>query len=228
LNIASQSDTIIASSLIQSPNGILFDANGNRCVFVNWGSNAPIKAIDLSTFVVSTITATSLSSCDGITRDGQGRYYVSNWGSQSVVQFDSAFSTAPVTVVSGLNNPADIFYNIPDDTLAIPNAGNNTVTFFGFSTVGVETLPVFSDWLIYPNPSSSFAELKLKIRANENEQMNFLIVDHTGRRIETKKININQGENTIAIDGNLDLKPGIYHIRVYAKNSEAVFNWILE
>ena len=86
VNIAAQTDSIIASGLVQSPNGIIFDQANNRCVFVNWGSNAPIKAINLSTYAVTTIIATTLGSCDGVARDGQGRYYVSNWGAQSIVR----------------------------------------------------------------------------------------------------------------------------------------------
>jgi hypothetical protein len=58
-------------------------------------------------------------------------------GQDNVVKFDSSFSTPPVTVVTGLSGPADIFYNLLTDTLAIPNSGNNTVTFHGFGTVNI-------------------------------------------------------------------------------------------
>ncbi|XQP84274.1 MAG: hypothetical protein ACOJUL_14855 [Candidatus Pollutiaquabacter aromativorans] len=136
VHIASQTFAPVATSLPNTPNGIVFDGYNNRCVFVNWGSNAPIRAIDLATYAVTTVVTTTLGSCDGITRDAIGRYYVSNWSGQSIVRFDSAFAAPPATVVSGLSNPADIFYNVVDDTLAIPNAGNNTVTFFGFPIGG--------------------------------------------------------------------------------------------
>jgi hypothetical protein len=144
VNIALQSSVSIASSLVQSPNGIVYDSLNNRCVFVNWGSNAPVKAIDLTTNVVSTITTTTLGNCDGITRDAGGRYYISTWNLQGVVRYDSSFVSAPVTVVSSLSNPADIFYNILSDTLAVPNASSNTVTFHNFSTVSINAneLPV--------------------------------------------------------------------------------------
>ena len=38
INIATQAFSAVASSLVQSPNGIIFDEANNRCVFVNWGS----------------------------------------------------------------------------------------------------------------------------------------------------------------------------------------------
>lgn len=153
VHIASQTFAPVATSLPNTPNGIVFDGYNNRCVFVNWGSNAPIRAIDLATYAVTTVVTTTLGSCDGITRDAIGRYYVSNWSGQSIVRFDSAFAAPPATVVSGLSNPADIFYNVVDDTLAIPNAGNNTVTFYGFpSAVGISN--VMPEHLVRmgPNP----------------------------------------------------------------------------
>lgn len=38
INIATQAFSAVASSLVQSPNGIIFDEANNRCVFVNWDS----------------------------------------------------------------------------------------------------------------------------------------------------------------------------------------------
>ena len=162
VNIGAQTFAAIATSLPNTPNGIVFDEYNDRCVFVNWGSNAPIRAIDLSTNAVTTVITTTLGSCDGITRDAIGRYYVSNWSGQSIVRFDSAFAAPPATVVSGLSNPADIFYNVVDDTLAIPNAGNNTVTFYGFpSAVDVQQLVSVEPVLVYPNPVDQRASLRM-------------------------------------------------------------------
>lgn len=152
VHIATQTDTIIATGLPQSPNGIIYDAANNRCVFVNWGSNAPIKAIDLTTFVVSTLTTTTLTNCDGIAVDGQNNFYVSTWGTQSIKKYNSSFTGTAVTVGTGLNNPADIFYNVTGDTLGIPNAGNNTVTFIGFTPTGINQPVSEAIFNITPNP----------------------------------------------------------------------------
>ena len=162
INPGSNSFFPIATSLVQSPNGIIFDAANNRCVFVNWGSNAPIKAIDLATNVVSTVTTTTFSNIDGITRDGNGNYYIATWGTQSVYKYDSTFSAAGVQVVNSLSNPADIFYNVLSDTLAIPNAGNNTVTFVGFTTTGIKNAEVKGQLTIYPNPCSTSCRVRIK------------------------------------------------------------------
>ncbi|HQW00261.1 MAG TPA: T9SS type A sorting domain-containing protein [Bacteroidia bacterium] len=171
VNIAAQTDSIIASGLVQSPNGIIFDQANNRCVFVNWGSNAPIKAINLSTYAVTTIIATTLGSCDGVARDGQGRYYVSNWGAQSIVRFDSSFAAPPTTVATSMSSPADIFYDVTHDILAVPNSGNNTVAFLDFNTTGVTENNSDFMSVAYPNPTSSF-----------------LTIDVAGEKIETVSI----------------------------------------
>ncbi len=122
------------SLLPASPNGIIWDQGQNRLVLVSWGSNVAIKAISLADSSVTTLATTTLSSCDGIAEDGAGNFYVSNWGAQSVVKFSNDFSTQS-TVMTGLFSPADIYYNIYSDTLAVPNssASGNNVVFQSFA-----------------------------------------------------------------------------------------------
>lgn len=161
VSIAAQTDSIIASGLVKTPNGIIYDAANNRCVYVTWGSNAPINAIDLSTYTISTIISTTLSNCDGVARDGQGRYYVSNWGNQTIVRYDSDFVAPPTTVGTGMSSPADIFYDVTNDVLAVPNSGNNTVTFLNFNTVSVNEITSAIS-IAYPNPASNLLSIDLK------------------------------------------------------------------
>lgn len=179
LSITTQTDTIIASALPQSPNGIVYDNANSRCIFVNWGNNAPVKAIDMNTFVVTTVVNTSLGNCDGIAVDGRGNYYISNWSSQSVVRYDSSFLSGPVTVVSNLSHPADIYYNISDDTLVIPNASDNTVDFIGFGSVTAVNPVKATNNFVYPNPFADNLQLKtLNVSANPC----FELIDMTGRK----------------------------------------------
>lgn len=115
-----------------SPNGIIYDGPNNRCIFVNWGGSAPIKAIDLTPpYNVTTITSTTLGNCDGITRDHLGYYYVTAWSNNRVNRFANDF-TGGHTVMNGwtLSNPADIDCKWDViDTIGVPNSGNNTCTF---------------------------------------------------------------------------------------------------
>lgn len=125
--------TEIVANTVSTPNGIVYDGPNNRLVFVGWGSNAPIKAVDLGTNQVTTLVTTNLGNIDGIDEDSQGNFYISSWSPDRISKYDNAFANPPVTITApGVNNPADICYAKAIDTLAIPN-GNGTVTFVGFT-----------------------------------------------------------------------------------------------
>lgn len=154
VNIATQQFTTFVTGLAKSPNGIIFDQPNNRCVFVNWGNNAPVMAVNLADSTTSTLTNTTLSNCDGIAKDGAGNYYVSLWGLQGISKFNNSFTGGPTTVVSGLSNPADIFYNTVTDTLGVPNAGSgNTTSYHFLGTPGCAHNPTITpaDLILCPN-----------------------------------------------------------------------------
>ncbi len=178
VSISAMTDSIIATGLAKTPNGIIYDPANNRCVYVTWGSNAPINAIDLSTYTISTIISTTLSNCDGVARDGQGRYYVSNWGNQTIVRYDSDFVAPPTTVGTGMSSPADIYYDVTNDVLAVPNSGNNTVTFLDFNTVSVNEISSGVS-TAFPNPATDHVTINL-IEGNVKE---FVIFNSMGQVI---------------------------------------------
>lgn len=129
LNTADLNYWTYVASTGNTPNGVYVDAVRNRLLFCCWGSSAPIRAVNFADSSVTTLITTPYSNLDGISLDRNSNVYVSTWGIQSVVKYDINFTQPPVTVVSGLSNPADIYVNRKTDTLAIPNAGNSTVTF---------------------------------------------------------------------------------------------------
>jgi len=45
----------LASGLSKTPNGIIYDGDNYRCLYVTWGTNAPINAINLTTNAISTV-----------------------------------------------------------------------------------------------------------------------------------------------------------------------------
>jgi hypothetical protein len=170
INILTQQFNVFVPStvLTKSPNGIIFDQPNNRCVFVNWGTNAPIMAVNLSDSTVSTVTTTTLGNCDGIAKDGAGNYYVSSWTLNGISKFNNTFTGGPTTVVTGLNSPADIFYNTITDTLGVPNSGttgtsvytNKTSYHYFGSATGInneEASPVAIS--VWPNPVIKTAQI---------------------------------------------------------------------
>jgi glutamine cyclotransferase len=158
-----QSNTVttIVANTTNTPNGIMFDPENNRLIYVCWGNSARIKAVSLADFTQTILLTSALSNIDGIARDNQGNYYVSNWGANSIVKYSNTF-TSPQTVVTGLTSPADIFYNLLTDTLAIPNSTNTgSVTFWGNPqiTTAINTSKE-KETLVFPNPSNSILYLK--------------------------------------------------------------------
>jgi len=178
INTQSTTSNVMASGLPQSPNGIVYDQAHNRLVFVNWGTNAPIKALSLSDSVVTTLATTTLGNCDGLAWNGLDTWYVSVWTGQKIVKFNADFSTAAVTVATGMSSPADIFYNTNSDTLAIPNSGNNTVSFIGFTpivNVSCSLLPITTNanQAIFEGSQLSFGDSVLRISLTNTSGLGF-------------------------------------------------------
>ena len=122
----------LVSNITSSPNGIVYDPLDDRLVFVNWDNNAPIIAVDLSDNSMSTVKTTGVAQCDGIDMDGEGNFFIACWEPDQIIKFDHDFSGDGEVVNEDVNNPADISYSLVTDSLGIPNAGDNTLTFVAF------------------------------------------------------------------------------------------------
>lgn len=214
-NMVTRAYSIYISALSKSPNGIIFDQANNRCVFVNWGSNAPIMAFDVSTANVSQLTPTTLGNCDGIAIDGLGNFYVSSWTLNGISKFDNSFSSPPANVVTGLTSPADIFYNILDDTLGVANSGslsNTTYHYFGTSTSVQEIGFENSSFNIYPNPMRHEASISYELQ--ETDHVTISVFDMRGELVRT--ISDAYQEKTVhqIIFQNEEMTPGVYFVRI--------------
>ncbi len=130
---AGNSSNIMASNLVQSPNGMYYDQPNNRIIFVNWGNNARIKSLSLADSTVNTLVTTSYGNLDGIIRDNAGRYYISSWSVSGIVRYDADLQN-PEVVFTGMSQPADIGYSPFTDTLAVPATGNDNVLFFDLNS----------------------------------------------------------------------------------------------
>ena len=206
INIANQAFYVFAQSLSESPNGIIFDEPSNSLVFVNWGLAAKIIRCSLVDSTVTTILTTSYTHIDGIARKANGDFYISTWGTNSVYKYNNDFTSSPALIVSGLSSPADIYYNDLTDTLAIPNSGNNTLTFVGQSTASLLEQN-FSEVAIYPNPSANL----LFVSSSEKKIARIELINENG---------IISGIYPVddSFDVNIDVKnlqKGTYFVRLY-------------
>jgi Secretion system C-terminal sorting domain/SMP-30/Gluconolactonase/LRE-like region len=174
----------IMCSTTYSPNGIIYDGANNRCVFVNWGTNARVQAMSLADSSVTNLYTTTTSNMDGITRDAAGYWYVTTWGGNALRRFDPAFSAAPTSVMTGLSNPADIDINAAGDSIGIPNSGNaNNVVFYTNITTDVEE-PSLIETTVFPVPSTDNVNVTFVSPVNN---VNAELYDLSGKLISTEK-----------------------------------------
>lgn len=167
-----------------TPNGIIYDGANNRCVFVNWGTNARVQAMSLADSSVSTLYTTTTSNIDGITRDAAGYWYITTWGGTALRRFDPAFSASPVSVMTGLSNPADIDINAAGDSIGIPNSGNaNNVVFYTNITTTVEE-PSLVETKVFPVPSTGDVNVNFASPVNN---VNAELYDMSGKLLSTEK-----------------------------------------
>ena len=193
----------------RTPNGIAYDGANNRLVMVTWGTNAPVQAISLADSTVSTLRTTSLSNCDGITRDPAGNWYVTAWGTNALHRFNAAFSAAPVQVMSGLSSPADIEANTAGDSIAIPNSGGaNNVVFFTGTITGVASLtPALQPLRCWPNPAADHCTVQAE---PPGPGATLVLFDAAGRLVRRQPLT---GARTVVARGGL--AAGFYRLVLY-------------
>ncbi len=211
---------VIVNNTVSTPNGIVYDEENNRLIFVNWGNSAAIKAVDLTNNNVSTIITTTVGNIDGIDDDNDGNYYISSWSPARITKYDKDFVNPPEIISTPfISNPADIGYSKETDTLAIP-IGNNVV-FVGFesdTTTSIQFLQNEEIALnIFPNPvtDQSYVQFELK----KDRELILQILDNQGRLVKSLLSGIQSfGKHTVLLAG-LNLSPGIYYLQLQTRSA---------
>lgn len=114
-----ETDKVTELAQMQSPNGILYLEEKNTLLTVSFTPAGGVQALDLNSYNVTTYAETPFGFQDGITRDKNGYFYVSNWQQGSVDKYDSDFNHLEA-VISNVSGPADIYYAEAKNILAVP------------------------------------------------------------------------------------------------------------
>lgn len=156
--------------------------------------------MDCTTGAITTIITSTLGNCDGITQDLAGNYYISSWTGNKITRYTSTF-TSPTTVVTGLDSPAEIFYNTLTDTLGNCNSGsslnNTTYHYFGSATAIDESEKSKFKFSVNPNPIAKTAEIKFETKAEGNVKIE--LFDVKGQLVKTI-VNETQSKGTHSIN----------------------------
>jgi hypothetical protein len=119
-----------------TPNGLVFDRINQRLIIATWGASANVLSLALTPGATpTTLIDTNLSNIDGIALDCRGALFVAAWGGCTsggcLRRFDPplGLNSPAQVVVDGLSNPADIDYDWVSADIAVPQSGNNSVSF---------------------------------------------------------------------------------------------------
>lgn len=203
-----------------NPNGIIYDDIDNRLVFVSWGTNAPIRAVNLADSSVSLLLTTNIGNLDGIAMNCQGEFMVSSWSPSSrVSKYTHTFSAQGTNMgFTGLSAPADICFDKLRDTLCIPNTSSDVVKkekvvscFSNVPSVTKET-----NVRIWPNPTEGKISV-FNLPANAAVRL----VDVSGKEMGHIPGLIRYGTNA---DMDISALPsGLYFLQISYDHQKKVF-----
>lgn len=208
--------TQIVSNTGATPNGILFD--DTRLLFVTWGNNASIKAVDLTTHVVTDVVAnTGVGNIDGIIKTNFTEYIITSWSPGRVIAYDSDFSSSYV-ISDAVSNPADLGFN-DFDRIGVP-VGNDLVFMEVNWEASVDEFNLDTiNFIISENPISPEAFISFNLL--NNAEIGIELFDLQGKFVKTvfiKKQSL--GFNKVPLDSK-NLPSGTYILKITVNGASA-------
>lgn len=207
--------TELISNTTTTPNGIFFDGENDRLIYVSWSGNAQIRGVNLSTNVITVLTTTNLGNIDGIVKDNDGNFYVSSWSPNRITKFNNDFSTFSTVTTPSLNSPADIGYDVSNNIIGIP-MGNNVI-FVASNPLGTDDIEIdLTTIKISNNPVNNDSSIIFDIK--KNSFVNLELLDSNGK-VVSQLINNKQlfGKKEIPLN-KLNLTSGVYIVKLRINN----------
>jgi len=230
--LSTQSVTTLINYGIPGCNGLLYRQQSNSLLVCLWPYPGTIREIDLNTLEIITLVQTNLDECDGLAVDGAGYVYVSSFIAGTIYRYDPEFSQPKEMVSSNHEGPADIFFNVTDNILAVPNFHDNSVELVPVTPVSVWDLPgqtISNGRSVlrnYPNPFSTNTTISFYLP--ENQVISLHVINMEGRTVSSLISNrlFYQGEHRFRyLTGTL--KPGIYWLFLSTDNEEQILRKIV-
>jgi uncharacterized protein (TIGR02145 family) len=199
--IDNTSSTLVNSGIVNTPMGLLIDRNNNRLILLGYGTNVPIRAVNISTGNVSTIKPTNLSDLDAITRDKFGNVYITSYALGNVYKIDSGFVNSPALISSGHSGPSGLGYNFSNHKLGVTNYDSNKIIIIDLNSVPVkENNNIISSFELnqnYPNPFNNSTKISFVLQ--NTALVKLKIFDVSGKevlsllnqKLEANKYNFN-------------------------------------
>lgn len=225
VNPETEEHEILLDEGITTPNGMYFEPENNRIVFVSYRGNSPIQAFNLTDSTLSTLRDTPLDNLDGITRDADGYYYVSSWATNRVYKLNPDLQGDIATFHTFDDDPADIAADTINHVLGVPLFFNHGIEFVPFheTTVqpeGDQSPLTFKIGPAYPNPFNSCISIPIQAESNSEIQLN--LVNMTGQTVVQKRFAMNTYGAMIY---SLDCTPygsGCYILRIRSDQEERI------
>ena len=214
--------TEIVGNTGQTPNGVLYDEDNNRLLFVTWGNNARIKQVDLTDNSVSDVVSnTGVGNIDGIVySESLDEYIISSWSPSRLTRYSSDFSTSSVVNSPAIPSPADIGIRQETNTIAVP-IGNNVV-FVELEVLNVqESLFKKINFSISENPVQATSIITLNLQNNiSNVSMELYSV--LGEKVKTIYHEDQVSGIVEAVLVNNNIASGLYLLKVSVNDQVSV------
>ncbi len=202
------SSQMIVSNTVRTPNGIVYDGTNDRLIYVTWGGNADIRAVELSDNSISVVATTTYSNIDGIDDDVNQNYYIASWTPAQITKYDSNFQNPTIITTPALSGPADIGYAQAIDTLGIPQG--NKVDYIGFEVMTSTEDLLVSDFGLtaYPNPIQDQSWIQFELE--KSAVVDLAVYDLQGRFVyQLLQGQQSHGQHKVLLNG-VHLPKGMY------------------
>ncbi|HOD17951.1 MAG TPA: SMP-30/gluconolactonase/LRE family protein [Candidatus Cloacimonadota bacterium] len=127
---ASKQATVFKNKNLSAPNGLYYVQQNNKPLLyiVSFRQSAPVQILDLTNNSLTSVPNTEISLADGITRDENANWLISSWADSTIYRFNADFSQKS-RLQEKYDSPADIYYNLENKELAIPEFNTNLIKF---------------------------------------------------------------------------------------------------